>query len=403
MVCEVPGAAVFFSDIHEFTSASNAMGSKELLLLMGYVYGVMDHIADRFAVYKVKTIGDAYLAVLGLPGTISANISLDLLRFASCVCQVFGDRFVHPTEGQVLAAMNRAMQWNGRPAKQKHSSIGSVANSALGAPKAAKAPSVAPPSQRSGGSRLGSRTSASVAESVRGAQEKVQCIMSYGLAVGKLVAGVLGGRCPMFDIWGTPVNLASRMQSTGEPGRIQVSEQLYQKVIAVPGQPFSFEEPRSTFCKGFGNVNAYMVRATSEGLSKDLQMQLRLEPRYGAFFFDNILSMAPGQSADASRSLAASHGRAADSPHGAPSPRHAGSKATATPKHTMSPKHRNMSPKQRVMIPNHALPSPRNKSMTPKRLASTLIGAVTPSRIVRGVVPPTDDLSETEGLVVVGP
>eukprot|EP00667_Euglena_gracilis_P002440 EG_transcript_2439 len=58
MVCEVPGAAVFFSDIHEFTSASNAMGSKELLLLMGYVYGVMDHIADRFAVYKVKTIGD---------------------------------------------------------------------------------------------------------------------------------------------------------------------------------------------------------------------------------------------------------------------------------------------------------------------------------------------------------
>eukprot|EP00667_Euglena_gracilis_P002073 EG_transcript_2073 len=58
MVCEVPGAAVFFSDIHEFTSASNTMGSAELLQLMGYVYGVMDHIADRFRVYKVKTIGD---------------------------------------------------------------------------------------------------------------------------------------------------------------------------------------------------------------------------------------------------------------------------------------------------------------------------------------------------------
>eukprot|EP00667_Euglena_gracilis_P001000 EG_transcript_1000 len=273
MVCEVPGAAVFFSDIHEFTSASNAMGSKDLLLLMGYVYGVMDHIADRFGVYKVKTIGDAYLAVLGLAGTTSPNVSLDLLRFASCVCQVFGDRFVHPTEGQVLVAMNKAMQWTGRAGPKKHSSSPSVANSV----------------PRSGG-RLSSKTSAALSESSRGGSEKVQCIMSYGLAFGKLVAGVLAGRCPMFDIWGATVNLASRMQSTGEPGRIQVSEQLYKKVIAATGQPFSFEPPRSTHCKGFGAVNAYLVRATAEGLPKDLQSELRLEPRYGAFYFENILS-----------------------------------------------------------------------------------------------------------------
>eukprot|EP00667_Euglena_gracilis_P002628 EG_transcript_2628 len=52
-VCDVPQAAVFFSDIHEFTAASNALGSRELLSLLGYVYGVMDRIADHFAVYKV--------------------------------------------------------------------------------------------------------------------------------------------------------------------------------------------------------------------------------------------------------------------------------------------------------------------------------------------------------------
>eukprot|EP00667_Euglena_gracilis_P000355 EG_transcript_355 len=294
MVCEVPAAAVFFSDIHEFTSVSNAMGSKELLTLMGYVYGVMDHIADRFEVYKVKTIGDAYLAVHGLPGTTSSNVSLDLLRFASCVCQVFGDRFVHPTEGQVLAAMNKAMQWNGRTApKAKCSSLGSVATSAVGGGKAGSGTqSVAAQSQRSAG-RLGSKASASVAESGRQPLDAVRCVMSYGLAMGKLVAGVLAGRCPMFDIWGTPVNLASRMQSTGEPGRIQVSEQLYQRVVAVSGQPFSFEGPRSVVCKGFGAVNAYLVRATAEGLPKDLQMELRLEPRYGEFFFTNILAPAP--------------------------------------------------------------------------------------------------------------
>eukprot|EP00667_Euglena_gracilis_P000216 EG_transcript_216 len=289
MVCEVPGAAVFFSDIHEFTSASNTLGSKDLLQLLAYVYGVMDSIADRFHVYKVKTIGDAYLAVRGLPGADTENPSLDLLRFASCVCQVFGDRFVHPTEGQVLAAMNRAMAWNGQAGrKARLASKGKARGSEADAASQSQGRS----SSRKGPPPAGSRTS--LASSPR-AEDKVQCIMSYGLAVGKLVAGVLAGRCPMFDIWGGTVNLASRMQSTGEPGRIQVSEQLYKKVIAVPGQPFAFEAPRSTFCKGFGHVNAYMVRTTAEGLPKDLQEQLQLEPRYGAFQFDNILSAASGR------------------------------------------------------------------------------------------------------------
>eukprot|EP00667_Euglena_gracilis_P000937 EG_transcript_937 len=304
LVCEVPGAAVFFSDIHEFTSASNTMGSSELLQLMGYVYGVMDFIGDSFGVYKVKTIGDAYLAVQGLPGSDSENPSLELLRYASFVCQVFGDRFVHPTEGQVLAVMNSAMLWNGgmagRGGKKKKDRDGaeSVARSVT-APSMvhAKAPSMAPSKAASKFSKRSKNSRKSVALSVAEAsrqEDNVQCIMSYGLAVGKIVAGVLAGRCPMFDIWGGTVNLASRMQSTGEPGRIQVSEQLYRKVVSEPGQPFTFDLPRSTYCKGFGTVNAYVVRATTEGLPKDLQTELQLEPRYGAFQFDNVLASLGG-------------------------------------------------------------------------------------------------------------
>eukprot|EP00667_Euglena_gracilis_P000525 EG_transcript_525 len=283
LVCEVPGAAVFFSDIHEFTSASNTLSSEELLRLMGYVYGVMDFMGDSFGVYKVKTIGDAYLAVRGLPGSDSENPSLELLRYASFVLQVFGDRFVHPTEGQVLAIMNKAMMWSGGGSKA-HRSSKSKGKGTDESSRHSVSPSISP-SQNS----RQSGKSASVAEAPR-EEDQVQCIMSYGLAVGKIVAGVLAGRCPMFDIWGATVNLASRMQSSGEPGRIQVSEQLYKKVMAVPGQPFTFEAPRSTFCKGFGNVSAYMVRTTKEGLPKDLQEQLRLEPRFNAFRFDNILT-----------------------------------------------------------------------------------------------------------------
>ena len=58
----------------------------------------MDKVADYFQVTKVKTIGDAYLAINGLPGSESRNCCLDMLRFASCVAQVF-------TQGQEVAAL----------------------------------------------------------------------------------------------------------------------------------------------------------------------------------------------------------------------------------------------------------------------------------------------------------
>ena len=48
--------------------------------------------------------------------------------------------------------------------------------------------------------------------------------MSIGISVGPLVCGVIGATKPVFDIWGDTVNEASRMDSTGELGFVQVSE-----------------------------------------------------------------------------------------------------------------------------------------------------------------------------------
>lgn len=47
-------------------------------------------------------------------------------------------------------------------------------------------------------------------------------VLRVGINVGPVVAGVIGARRPQYDIWGNTVNVASRMDSTGVPGKIQV-------------------------------------------------------------------------------------------------------------------------------------------------------------------------------------
>lgn len=60
--------------------------------------------------------------------------------------------------------------------------------------------------------------------------DAVLCIYLFpGLNIGPVVAGVIGARKPQYDIWGNTVNVASRMDSTGVPDRIQVGfmQQLF--------------------------------------------------------------------------------------------------------------------------------------------------------------------------------
>ena len=56
---------------------------------------------------------------------------------------------------------------------------------------------------------VGSTTSYS---SPRIAHLQSQCAMRYGIALGPVTVGVLQGKCPVFDVWGKTVNLASRME-----------------------------------------------------------------------------------------------------------------------------------------------------------------------------------------------
>lgn len=55
------------------------------------------------------------------------------------------------------------------------------------------------------------------------AAQRLCCDCFSGINVGPVVAGVIGARRPQYDIWGNTVNVASRMDSTGVQGRIQVN------------------------------------------------------------------------------------------------------------------------------------------------------------------------------------
>ncbi|KAF0026768.1 hypothetical protein F2P81_021505 [Scophthalmus maximus] len=80
--------------------------------------------------------------------------------------------------------------------------------------------------------------------------------MKIGLNIGPVVAGVIGARKPQYDIWGNTVNVASRMDSTGVPERIQVTTDLYQ---VLSSYNYTLEYRGVVTVKGKGDMMTYFL------------------------------------------------------------------------------------------------------------------------------------------------
>ena len=79
--------------------------------------------------------------------------------------------------------------------------------------------------------------------------------LRIGVHTGELVAGVIGKRKFSYDVWGDVVNTASRLESNGVPGRIQVSRETAAKI----DERFSMEARGALPIKGKGEMELWLV------------------------------------------------------------------------------------------------------------------------------------------------
>ncbi len=175
---------VLFSDLVGFTSISSDLEPQLLVSELNSLFSEFDALCERTEVEKIKTIGDAYLAVGGLPGT----------------------------------RMDHA------PA---------VAELALGMVEAVK--------------RL-NRSSDS--------DWKIR----IGVHSGPAVAGVIGTRKFVYDVWGDTVNVASRLESSAELNQVHVSEPVAE---ALRGS-FDLERRGTVDLKGKGDTETYILLGPAE-------------------------------------------------------------------------------------------------------------------------------------------
>ena len=85
--------------------------------------------------------------------------------------------------------------------------------------------------------------------------------LRIGIHSGPVVAGIIGTHKFAYDLWGDTVNTASRMESGGIPGKIQVTPATY---IILAGNGYRFE-PRGTIeVKGKGNMETYLLLGRSQ-------------------------------------------------------------------------------------------------------------------------------------------
>ena len=170
---------ILFADIVDFTSLSTSVSPSELVNILNEIFSSFDVLADQLGLEKIKTIGDSYMVVGGLPTS-------------------------RDDHAEAIAEMALAMQRE-------------------------------------------------IANFKRGDDTAFQ--LRIGINTGAVVAGVIGIRKFIYDLWGDAVNIASRMESHGLAGGIQVTKATYELL----NDKYAFWHRGKVFIKGRGEMDTYML------------------------------------------------------------------------------------------------------------------------------------------------
>lgn len=173
-------AAILFADIENFTPYSAKKSPSEVVDLLNQIFSAFDQLTEKHGLEKIKTIGDAYMVVSGLPTP-------------------------RPDYLQALVEMAFEMQ--------------------------------------------------KVMEKFRN-ETLFNFNLRIGINTGPVVAGIIGYKKFSYDLWGDTVNVASRMESFGLPGKIQVTEEVYQLLK----DQYHFEERGTISVKGRGEMLVYLLK-----------------------------------------------------------------------------------------------------------------------------------------------
>lgn len=94
--------------------------------------------------------------------------------------------------------------------------------------------------------------------------------LRIGLHAGPVVAGVIGRRKFAYDLWGDTVNVASRLETSGRPGEIRVSDAVHR---LLDGE-FTFEPLGRVAMKGVGDVGVWNLTGRAPDRKRDISKEL---------------------------------------------------------------------------------------------------------------------------------
>jgi class 3 adenylate cyclase len=98
-----------------------------------------------------------------------------------------------------------------------------------------------------------------------GAQYQEDFSVRIGINTGPVVGGVIGKKKFIYDVWGDTVNIASRMESTGSPGAVQVSHETYLRIRSM----YVFEDRGEIEVKGKGRMRTWLIKERKKGILVD--------------------------------------------------------------------------------------------------------------------------------------